>query len=231
MSEQVIDKTIQGAAEQPIDQPEARSLFQAAYENRYTWDDQFPGYTANVTLKEGEHTYTGKMKIFPKDGSLAHEVSDVSDEEAKKAIAGQVWEIAVHRVRNTFEKSHGENHFTLGETDEAGAVEIFVSGKAMGDRYKVRNKEVSLVHRHIHSVVVTINTFSSHQTGQGYLSKGYDSVYHDVKTGDQKGSQVFEDDYEDVGGYYILSRRLIQAQQDGKQTTSEFLFSNIELLK
>ena len=232
MSEQVIDKTIQDKAEPAIDQPEARSLFRAAYENRYTWDDQFPGYTADVTLKEGEQTYTGKMKIFPKgDGSLGHEVSEVSDEEAKKAIASQVWEIAVHRVRNTFEKSHGENLFTLGETDENGAVEIFVSGKAMGDRYKVRDKEVSLVHRHIHTVVVTINTFSSHQTGQGYLSKGYDSVYHDVKTGEQKGSQVFEDDYENVGGYYILSRRLIQAQQDGKQTTSDFVFSNIQLLK
>jgi Protein of unknown function (DUF3386) len=233
MSEQVIDKTIQGAEQ--IDQPEARSLFQAAYENRYTWDDQFPGYTADVTLIQGEHTSTGKIKIFPKgDGSLAHEVSEVSDEEAKKAIAGQVWEIAVHRVRYPFEKTHGENHFTLGETDETGAVEIFISGKAMGDRYKVRNNEVSLVHRHIRTVVVTINTLSSHQTEQGYLSHRYDSVYHDVQTGEQKESQVFEDDYEKIGGYYILSRRLIQSQlqtqPDGNPTTSDFVFSNIQLL-
>ncbi|MBD3881333.1 DUF3386 domain-containing protein [Phormidium tenue FACHB-886] len=228
MSEQLIDKTV----EQVTEQPEARSLFRAAYENRYTWDEQFPGYTADVVLKEGDQTYKGKLKIYPKgDGNLAHEVTEVSDEAAKKALMGQAWEIAIHRVRNTFEQSHGENRFTLGETDETGAVEIFVSGKAMGDRYKVRNNEVSLVHRHIHNVVVTINTFGSHQTGQGYLSHRYDSVYHDAQTGEQKGSQVFEDEYENVGGYYILSRRSIQAEQDGQQTTSEFLFSNIELLK
>jgi hypothetical protein len=227
MSEQVIDKIV----EQVPEQPEARSIFRAAYENRYTWDDQFPGYTADVTLKQGEHSHKGKLKISPKgDGSLMHEVTGVSDEEAKKALMGQAWEIAIHRVRNTFEKSHGENRFTLGETDETGAVEVFVSGKAMGDRYKVRNNEVSLVHRHIHSVVVTINTFSSHQTGQGYLSHRYDSVYHDAQTGEKKGSQVFEDDYEKVGNYYILSRRLIQADQEGQPAVSEFLFSNIQLL-
>ncbi|MGB5592975.1 MAG: DUF3386 family protein [Crocosphaera sp.] len=28
-----------------------RDLFRAAYENRYTWDQNFPGYTADVTFK------------------------------------------------------------------------------------------------------------------------------------------------------------------------------------
>jgi hypothetical protein len=36
------------------EQKSARELFQAAYENRYTWDANFPGYTATVELKEGD---------------------------------------------------------------------------------------------------------------------------------------------------------------------------------
>ncbi|MGG6270838.1 DUF3386 domain-containing protein [Leptolyngbya sp. AN03gr2] len=206
-------------------QTDARALFRAAYENRYTWDEKFPGYTADVTYREDGKTYTAKCRI---NADFTFDVSDIEDGEGKKAIHGQVWEIAVHRVRRAFEATHGENIFSLGETDPDGGVEIFVEGKSKGDRYKVRNNEVSLVHRHIHGVVVTINTFSSHDTGNGYLSHRYDSLYSDPKTGAVKGSRSeFEDLYEEIGGYYILTSRTITTGEH----KSEFLFSNIQLLE
>jgi hypothetical protein len=211
------------------EQIDARALFRSAYENRYTWDENFPGYTADVTYRQGDHTYTGKCRI---NSDLTFEVSDVDDEDGKKAIHGQVWEIAVHRIRKSFEEVHGKNTFTLGATDETGAVEILMGGKAEGDRYKLRNNEVSLVHRHIHGVVVTINTFSSHDTGNGYLSHRYDSVYHDRETGKPKGGRSeFEDTYDKVGNYYILTSRVIRTEVDGNIETSEFAFSNVRLLE
>jgi hypothetical protein len=207
----------------------ARELFRAAYENRYTWDKNFPGYTADVQLKTEDGVYTGKMRI---NADHSFDVYDVADEEAKKAIHGQVWEIAVHRVRRPFEETHGKNSFEYGATDETGAVEILVGGKSEGDRYKVRNNEVSLVHRHIHNVVVTINTFSTIDTGEGYLSNTYDSVYHDPKTGEQKGApQQFEDSYEKIDGYWIMTHRTIRSKENGKPTTTEFAFSNVALLQ
>lgn len=206
-------------------QTDARALFQAAYENRYTWDENFPGYTADVTYREGDKTYSAKCRI---NADFTFDVFDIEDGEGKKAIHGQVWEIAVHRVRRAFEATHGENTFTLGATDPDGAVEILVGGKSEGDRYKVRNNEVSLVHRHIHGVVVTINTFSSHHTGNGYLSHRYDSIYSDPKTGAVKGSRSeFEDLYEEIGGYYILTSRTITTDPH----KSEFAFTNVRLLE
>lgn len=206
----------------------ARELFKAAYENRYTWDKNFPGYTADIRLQQGDEVYTGTVRINP---NLSVEVTGVDDEKAKEDILNQLREIAIHRVRRTFEESHGKNTFDFGETDETGAVEILVSGKAMGDRYKVRNNEVCLVHRHIHGIVVTINTFSSLDTGEGYLSHRYDSVYHDVKTGELKGASQFEDSYEKVGDYYIMTGRALHSEQDGKPMTTEFSFSNVKLLQ
>lgn len=206
----------------------ARELFKAAYENRYTWDKNFPGYTAEIRLQQGDEVYTGTVRINP---NLSVEVTGVDEEKAKEDILNQLREIAIHRVRRTFEESHGKNTFDFGETDETGAVEILVSGKAMGDRYKVRNNEVCLVHRHIHGIVVTINTFSSLDTGEGYLSHRYDSVYHDVKTGELKGASQFEDSYEKVGDYYIMTRRALHSEQDGKPMTTEFSFSNVKLLQ
>ncbi len=210
-------------------QVSAQELFRAAYENRYTWDRNFPGYTADVTYKLNEQVFTGKLRI---DANLKAEVFEVEDEQAKQAIHNQAWEIAIHRIRRSFEETHGANTFSYGTTDETGAVEIIVGGKSEGDRYKVRNNIVSLVHRHIHGVVVTINTFTTHDTEEGYLSHTYDSVYQDPKTGEQKGGRSeFLDEYEKVGGYYILKRRVIRTETQGQLSIQEFIFSNIKLLE
>ena len=204
----------------------ARDVMRAAYENRYTWDSNFPGYTTDVEFKQGDKTYTGNAKVNP---DLSAEVFDIDDEAALKLVKGQLWEVAIHRVRREFETTHGKNVFALGETDERGAVEILVEGKSTGDKYKVLNDEVVLVHRHIHGVVVTINTFSTHDTGAGYLSHTYDSVYHDPKTGEQKkGHSQFTDEYGQVGGYHVLTRRAIASADEGDM---EFQFTNIQLLE
>lgn len=210
-------------------QVSAQELFRAAYENRYTWDKNFPGYTADITYKQDGQVFTGKIRVT---ANLKAEVSEVEDEQAKQAINHQAWEIAVHRVRRSFEDTHGANVFSYGDTDETGAVEIIVGGKSAGDKYKVRNNIVSLVHRHIHGVVVTINTFSVNDTGEGYLSHTYDSVYHDPQTGEQRGGRSeFEDQYEKVGNYFILNRRFISTDTKDQPSVQEFLFSNIQLLE
>jgi hypothetical protein len=212
-----------------VTQISAQELFQAAYENRYTWDKNFPGYTADVTYKYDEQVVTAKLLI---DVNLKAEVSEIDHEAAKKAIHSQAWETAIHRVRRSFKDTHGENTFTYGEKDASGAVEIIVGGKGAGDRYKVRDNIVTLVYRHIHGVVITINTFSIQNTEAGYLSHTYDSIYHDPQTGVQKGGRSeFTDEYVKVGGYYILSRRAIRTEVDGKINNQEFLFSNIQLLE
>jgi hypothetical protein len=211
-----------------VTQISAQELFQAAYENRYTWDGNFPGYTADITYKYDDRVIKGQVRI---DASLKAEVLNVEDEAAKKAIHGQAWEIAVHRIRRSFDQTHGANSFRYGSTDANGAVEIFVGGKSEGDKYKVRNNEVCHVHRLIHGTFVTIDTFSSHDTGEGYLSHTYNSVYHDPETGAQKGGKSdFTDEYEKVGNYYILNRREIRTETAGNLAIQEFIFSNIELL-
>lgn len=210
-------------------QVSAQELFRAAYENRYTWEKNFPGYTADVTYKHDEQEFKGNIRI---NSNLKAEVFEVEDEQAQQVISNQAWEIAIHRIRRSFEETHSANTFRYGTTDETGAVEILLGGKSEGDRYKVRNNEVSLVHRHIHNVVVTINTFSSHDTGEGYLSHEYDAVYHDPKTGEQKGGRSeFTDEYEKVGDYFILNRREIRTETPGKISTQEIIFSNIQLLE
>jgi hypothetical protein len=209
-------------------QQSAQELFRAAYENRYTWDRKFPGYTADVLLKQGDETFTGTIKVNP---NLSAEVIGIDNQEATDSIQGQLREVAIHRIRRTFEETHSKNEFSYGETDATGAVEILIGGKSSGDKYKLRNNEVCLVHRHIHGIVVTINTLSSHDTGAGYLSHRYDSIYADPATGEAKGGKtLFEDNYTKVGDYHLISQRKLETEENGKLMVTEFNFSNFQLL-
>ncbi len=108
-------------------QVSAREMVQAAYENRYTWDKAFPGYTTDVTLKLGDETFSGTARVNP---DLSAEVFGIEDENAHKTIKGQLWEVAIHRVSRPFDKTHGENTFKADGLDEDGATKIAVGGKA-----------------------------------------------------------------------------------------------------
>ncbi len=202
----------------------AQDLFRAAYENRYTWDSNFPGFRATVTMTKDGQSYTGQVTV---GANLKPEITGIEDEAVLKAIQEQIWEITIHRVRRSFESTHGKNTFSFGTKEADGTQEIIVGGAAEGDRYKVKDNIVTLVHRHIHGTVVTIDTLSVHDTGAGYLAHQYTSVYHNPQTGEQiKPRQHFTDEYQDVGGYQILTKRTIE-DETGVVT---FTLDNISLL-
>lgn len=205
----------------------ARDLFRAAYENRYTWDAEFPGFTADLTLKQGDQTYIGKVRVNP---DLSYDVLDVADEKAKERMMGFVWEVVTHRKRSSFEQAHGKNSFTLGQTDETGATEILVSGDAMGSNYKIRNNEICQVSRVMRGTAFVINHKASLDTGNGYISTGYDIVYRNAETGAVTSQQEVELAYEKMGGYYMLTHEVVRAVEEGQPVAMEATFSNIQLL-
>lgn len=96
----------------PTASEKARSLMQSAYENRYTWDHNFPGYTAEVTFTTGSRVHKGRVRV---NADLTAEVLDITDEDARQAISQQMQEIAIHRVRRSFAETHGKNTFSLGK--------------------------------------------------------------------------------------------------------------------
>ncbi|GAB4175696.1 MAG: DUF3386 domain-containing protein [Coleofasciculaceae cyanobacterium] len=210
------------------EQKSARELFHAAYENRYTWDANFPGYSADIEIKQGDEVYRGNVRI---KSDLTVEVIGIDDEKVQESVYNQMRDIITHRKRSTFEKAHGKNEFSLGETDATGAVEILVKGDAMGSNYKVRGTEICQVSRVMGPIAFTINTNESLDTGEGYVSSGYNAIFRDAKTGNLKGKREFEETYEKVGDYYVMTRQVVHAIDGDNRITTEFNFSNIKLLE
>jgi len=187
------------------------AAFRAAYENRYTWEPGFGGYQGRCVWEQEGRTVEGTFKV---GADLKATVEGIDDAEIHKAIASQLWEVAIHRVRRSFEQTHGDNTFTAGDTDAVGT-EVIVGGKNSGDRYRINGDVVTMVHRHIHGTVVTIFTESVTHTGDGYLSKRYSSQYADPATGEAKGGKsTFTDTFVPLtdAGPWVLSEREVETE-------------------
>lgn len=207
----------------------AQEIFRTAYENRYTWDDNFPGYTTDLQLKQGEEIYQAKVCV-KEDFSV--EITGIEDEKVKESLSHHMRDIVTHRKRSSFENTHGKNSFSLGETDDTGAIEIFVKGHSMGSNYRVRGKEICQVSRVMGPMAFTIDTAKSLDTGSGYISIGYSAIFRDSKTNELKGKREFQETYEKFGNYYLPTKQIIEAiDKEGQKTPIEFNFTNIQLLE
>ena len=158
----------------------------------------------------------------------------IDDAEVLKAMNSQLWEVAIHRVRRSFEQTHGANTFTAGDTDSVGT-EVIVGGKGEGDRYRIKDDVVTMVHRHIHGTVVTIYTTEVTETGAGYLSHTYTSQYADPATGELRGGRSsFTDTFTPLpnDGPWVLQQRVIDsdAHGDAPAGSQTFRFENLEAL-
>ncbi len=208
---------------------DATTAFRAAYENRYTWEPGFGGYRGRCVWEQPGVNGEPHQRVegtFVVGADLKAQVEGVADETVHKAIASQLWEVAIHRVRRSFEQTHGENTFTAGATDSVGT-EVIVGGKNSGDRYRIHNNVVTMVHRHIHGTVVTIFTESVTDTGSGYLSRSYTSRYADPVSGEPKGGlSRFTDTFVPLmeGGPWVLSERLVETEACGDIPAGRQLF-------
>lgn len=209
-------------------QTNARELFRAAYENRYTWDENFPGYSADIQLKQGDEVYTGKVRI---NRDLSVEVTGIEDEQVQESVYTQLRDVVTHRKRSTFEKSHGKNEFSLGETDETGAMEILVKGDSMGSNYKIRGTEICQVSRVMGRMAFVIDTHKGLDTGKGYIATVYDAVFRNPQTDEVTQVLKFEEAYQKIGDYHVMTNQVVQAYKDGERTITQFNFSDVKLLE
>ena len=206
-------------------------FFKAAYENRYTWESDFPGYEGSCSWTDGERVIKGTFSLG-KDFKAT--INGIESENINKAISSQLWEVAIHRVRRSFEQTHGKNTFTLGDTNKIGS-EVIVGGKNEGDKYRVKNDIVTMVYRHIHGNLIVILTKDVTHTGNGYLSKSYSSQYLDpISKQDLKGKSFYKDTFTPLfeGGPWVLSSRFIQQQssEGSKINNQVFTFFDLKTL-
>jgi len=148
-----------------------KEIFKKAYENRYTWKNDFHGYQGKCIFFNNDNIHKGEF-ILGKD--FKPNIQNIEDEKVVKSIASQLFEVCIHRVKREFELVHLENNFNLLKNSKSG-IEMSVSGKNQGDKYRVKNNTINMVYRKIHGTIIEIFVEEFLDTGKGSLSKKYSS--------------------------------------------------------
>ncbi|MTJ47285.1 DUF3386 domain-containing protein [Dolichospermum sp. UHCC 0259] len=209
-------------------QSTAGILFQTAYESRYTWDENFPGYSADVQLLQEGEVYTGKIQI---DRNLNVEITGVTDKQIEAGIDIQLQEIVTRCQSSDFHSFYGQHEFSLGEIAET----VFVKGENTDSHYQIRNQKIYQEIRVMGRMSLEINSEQFLDTDSGYIPSAYDVVFRNSQTGNVNSILQFTDTYQKFGNYYILTKQVVAEYENGKtetpQSITEFVYSHIKLLE
>ena len=208
-----------------------KEIFQKAYEKRYTWKNEFKGYQGKCIFWVNNNIHEGEF-LLGKD--FKPNIQNIEDEKIAKSIASQLFEVCIHRVKREFESVHSENDFHLIKNSENG-IEMIVSGKNQGDKYRVKNDCINMVYRKIHGTIIEIFVEEFFHTGIGSLSKKYSSQSIDPDTLKARSQKLeYEDEFINIGeeDYWILNSRTIKyLNQNQEEEKQKFVFENLSLLK
>jgi len=208
-----------------------KEIFKKAYESRYTWKNDFHGYQGKCIFLTNNYLHKGDF-VLGKD--FKPDIQNIEDEKVVKSIASQLFEVCIHRVKREFESVHSENNFNLLKNSEIG-IEMSVSGKNKGDRYRVKNNCINMVYRKIHGTIIEIFVEEFLDTGIGSLSKKYISQSIDPVTLKAKSQKLeYEDEFKNIdeGDHWILNSRTIKyLNQNQKEEIQRFVFEDLSLLK
>ena len=204
-----------------------KEVFRKAYENRYTWKQEFNGYKGKCIFFINNSNYEGQFSI---GNDFKPNIQKIEDEKIVESISSQLFEVCIHRVKREFESVHSENNFHLLKNSQSG-IEMSVSGKNDGDRYRVKNDCINMVYRKIHGTIIEIFVEEFLDTGLGCLSKKYSSQRIDPNTLKANSQKLeYEDEFINIGknDYWILnSRKIKYLNQNQEAVTQKFVFEDL----
>ena len=206
---------------------DCKKVFQKAYENRYTWPEKFNGYSGNCFFKENKSFYDGNFTIGK---NFQPHVKDIQEKEVVKKISSQLFEVVIHRVKKSFDEIHSKNEFHLLEQSEKG-IEMEVSGKNNGDKYRVKDGNINMVFRKIHGTIIEIFVEDFFDTGNGVLSCKYSSQQLEVNSLTPKTQKYkYLDNFIKIKNtdLWVLESRIINSINKNKEKlVNYFIFKNI----
>tara|TARA_B100000886_G_scaffold331788_1_gene283711 strand:- start:174 stop:827 length:654 start_codon:yes stop_codon:yes gene_type:complete len=207
-----------------------KEIFQIAYENRYTWKSDFSGYQGKCIFSTTNNIYEGNF-VLGKD--FKPNIQKIDNKEVTKSIASQLFEVCIHRVKRQFQLVHSDNNFNFLKSSESG-IEMIVSGKNEGDKYRVKNTSINMVYRKIHGTIIEIFVDEFLDTGIGLLSKKYSSQQIDPITLKPNSQKLeYQDEFINIHNedYWILHSRTIKyLDQNKEEEIQKFIFEDLLLL-
>ena len=226
------------------DDPEARAIFRAASENRYIWDNGFPGLTADLEIINlGKPPVMAKVSI---DKNLTLDFDcPKCDGTLRSEAKAYVSQFVTHRAAESFEDKYGVGKAGFKMVNNKrpdGMVEVKVDGDtAMGSWYLLdpKKKEVKKLTRKLGGPIeFLINQERNIRTEDGRYIANYYPVEFYMMMGDKKiplGTVIYDDLFQKNGKWWMPVHRTVKGEMPQMDRTLtkvdiEMNFKNVKYM-
>jgi Protein of unknown function (DUF3386) len=167
--------------------PEAVALFEEALKARAAWGDDFPGFAAQLSGAVDGRPFTGSVTVRD-DGSVQVEADDPV---ARPWLQDQLESIVMHRLvasgdRGSPSPDQERPVLRFGDSQDdhpLGRLLTFVGGR-FASSYRIKDREITVVNRHIGRKNMTINVLDNDRNPEGrLLPRSYLVQYWDATSG------------------------------------------------
>lgn len=200
------------------DDASARTLLKRASEQRYTWDERFPGFQGEFEYREG--------KAPPVSGRFAVDRTfrvtvEAPTESAQAAVRNQISSFVTFRRFRAFDEEHAGVRFSKGRPTPEGDVEVTAEGDPMASRYVIHDGAIRQMSRSAGRVRFTVVNRSTLRTEDGRtIAVAYDLTYYSNQDHAEISQESTTDAYAKVGHYWLPTARTMTRREPGREPTS-----------
>jgi hypothetical protein len=211
--------------------PEAVALFEEAVAARAQWHD-FPGFSAVLHGNLDGRTFAGSVTVTNK-GAATYVDDDASQEESVSGwVQEQLDSLVLHRLARP--ASERRPVLRLAEPKDPhplGRLLVFDGGKFAAS-YRVRNRQITVVNRHLGKENMTITVLENDKNPEGrFLPRDYVVQYWDAATGKLARTEAVQNTWLRLGQWDLPVRQSVTTASDAGLAARQFTLSKHELGK
>ena len=212
------------------DDPQARALLRRAFEATARWQQDFKGFTADLTVNVNGKETTGSVIVkSPREVSV-----QLSDGDIQKWAQEQLGMIAVHRGPRSFEESDGKYSLTMEEDGHPFGTKLNIHGS--NSFYRIKGNRITQINRKMahpgmNPFAFTINVEESTITqDQKNLTTKYTVYYYSPTDGKLTNVESFTDTHVRIGLSDLPATRRIITYENSQVVVKSLTFNNHTLL-
>jgi hypothetical protein len=210
--------------------PAATALFEEAIKTRAQWHD-FPGFRAAITGQAEGRPFKGQVSVTA--GGIVS--VKVSDRTARPWIEEQLESIVLHRRAGPATSSGSRKQtfrFADEETEHPLGRLLLVEGGRFASSYRVKDRQILAVNRHVGKEVMTIFVLENEQNGDGlFLPRAFTVQYWDTATGELRRAETVQQRWQRVGRWDLPAGHTQTSSSAAGVAVRSFTLTGHELLK
>lgn len=211
--------------------PAAVALFEEALAARAQWHD-FPGFTARIRGNLDGRRFAGSVTIDAQ-GEIAFSEDEPSrTETVSDWVEAQLASLVQHRLAQpaSSERTRPVLRFAEPGADHPLGRLLIVDGGRFASSYRIRDKQIQIVNRHLGKENLTITAEASEKNAEGkYLPRRYAVTYWEAGTGRLLRTETVQTRWRRVGSWDLPSEHSMTTATDAGLSLRSFTLDQCEL--